>query len=76
MRAYNSAFSILNEFLNHSSEIRCLCLMKLPTEIIQNLPYFMSKKTYVVFFLFSFRATLYFYLMNALVYVDIDQGIF
>ena len=27
------------------------------------------------FFRFSFRATLYFYLMNALVYVDIDQGI-
>ena len=35
----------------------------------------MYKKTYVVFFRFSFRATLYFYLMNALVYVDIDQGI-
>ena len=27
------------------------------------------------FFRFSFHATLYFYLMNALVYVDIDQGI-
>ena len=27
------------------------------------------------FFRFSFRATLYFYLMNALVYVDIAQGI-
>ena len=27
------------------------------------------------FFRFSLRATLYFYLMNALVYVDIDQGI-
>ena len=27
------------------------------------------------FFRFSFRATLYFYLMNALVYVNIDQGI-
>ena len=27
------------------------------------------------FFRFSFRATLYFYLMNALIYVDIDQGI-
>ena len=26
-------------------------------------------------FCFSFRATLYFYLMNALVFVDIDQGI-
>ena len=27
------------------------------------------------FFRFSFRANLYFYLMNALVYVDIDQSI-
>ena len=43
--------------------------------MLQNLPYFMYKKIYVVFFRFLFRATLYFYLMNALVYVDIDQGI-
>ena len=46
--------------------------MKLPSETLQNLPYFMYKKTHVVFFRFSFRATLYFYIMNALVYVDID----
>ena len=32
-------------------------------------------KTQSCFFSFSFRATLYFYVMNALVYVDIDQGI-
>ena len=24
----------------HSSEIRCLCMMKLPSEMVQNLPYF------------------------------------
>ena len=45
------------------------------SETLQTLPYFMFKKTHVVFFHFSFRATLGFYLMNALVYVDIDQGI-
>ena len=42
--------------------------MKLPSEILQNLPYFYHKKTHVVFFHFSFRATLYFYLINAIVY--------
>ena len=43
--------------------------------MLQDLPYFMYKKTHVVFFVFSFHATLGFYLMNTLVYVDIDQGI-
>ena len=43
--------------------------MKCSSETLQNLLYF------VVFFRFSFHATLYFYLMNALVYVGIDQGI-
>ena len=38
----------------HSSEIRGLCLMKWPSETIQNLPYFMHKKTHVVFFVFHF----------------------
>ena len=43
--------------------------------MLENLLYFMYKKTHVVFFCISFRAILYFYLVNALVYVDIDQGI-
>ena len=43
--------------------------------MLQSLLYFMYQKTCVVFFCFSFRATLYFYLINALVYVDIDQDI-
>ena len=43
--------------------------------MLQNLPYFMYMKTQSCFFHVSFRATLYFSLMNALVYVDIDQGI-
>ena len=38
----------------HSSEIGGLCLMKWPSEILQNLPYFMYKNTHVVFFVFQF----------------------
>ena len=49
--------------------------MKCSSETLQNLLYFMYQKAHVVFFCFSFHATLYFYLMNALVYVEIDQGI-
>ena len=36
---------------------------------------FMEKENPCSFFRFSFRATFIFPLMNALVYVDIDQGI-
>ena len=60
-------------FTIHSSEIRGLRSTKCSSETLQNLLYFMYKKTHVVFFRFSFRATLYFYLMNALVYVKIQQ---
>ena len=55
--------------LLHSSEIRGLCSTKSSSETLQNLLYFMYKKTHVVFSFFIF-----FYLMNALVYVDIDFG--
>ena len=63
-------FSILNSDI-HSSEGRGLR----STFQLQNLLYLMYKKTHVCssFFHFSFRATLY--LMNVLVYLDIDQGI-
>ena len=44
----------------HSSEIRGLRSKKCSSETLQNLPYFMYKKTHVVFFHFSFRATLLF----------------
>ena len=60
----------LNNITSHSSEIRGLRSTKCSSETLQNLLYFMHKKTHVVFFRFSFRATLYFYLINALVYVD------
>ena len=67
--------SILYCLQLHSSEIRGLCLMKCPSEMLQNLPYFIYTKTQSWFFHFSFCATLIFSLMNALVYVDINQAI-
>ena len=53
----------------HSSEIRSFCLIKWPCEMFQNLTYFIYTKTQRCFFHFSFCATLFFSLMNALVYV-------
>ena len=55
----------------HSSEIRGLCSTKCSSEMLQNLLYFMYKKLEnpCRFFRFSLRATLYFYLMNALVFL-------
>ena len=62
-------------YYQHSSEIRGLCSTKCSSEMLQNLLYFMYKKTNVVFLVFHF-VQLYFSLMNALVYVDIAyQGI-
>ena len=55
-----------------SSEIGGLCLMKWPSKILQNLPCFYHRQTHVYFFI---SCTLFFPLMNAMVYVDIDQGI-
>ena len=43
--------------------------MKCSSEMLQNFPYFWNTKTHVDFFHFPFRATLFFPLMNALVYV-------
>ena len=44
--------------------------------MLQNLPYFMYKKTQVVFCLFLISSIIIlFYLINAQVYVDIDLGI-
>ena len=54
----------------HSSEIRSLRSTLCSSKTLRNLLCFMYKKTHVVF---SFRATLFSPLMNALVYVD--QGI-
>ena len=44
----------------HSSEIRGLCSTKCSSKTLQNLLYFMYDKAHVVFFPFSFRATLLF----------------
>ena len=45
------------------------------SKMLQYLPYFWNTKTHIVFFVFSFCAALFSPLMNALVYVKIDQGI-
>ena len=75
---YNYEFNLLYVLLHtssvHSSEIRSLCLMKWPSEMLQNLPHFWNMKIHVIFFVFHFML-LFFTLMNALIYVDIDQGI-
>ena len=55
----------------HSSEIRGLCFMKCSSQMLQNLPYFWSMKTHIVFFVFHFMLLYFFPLMNALVYVDL-----
>ena len=58
----------------HSSQFQSLCSTKSSSEMLQNLPYFiyLYENPLSCFFRFSFRATLYFYLMNSLVYVNID----
>ena len=71
----NVQISFSSHIMNHSSEIRGLCLMKSSSEMLQYLPYFIYTKNQSCFFHFSFCATLVFPLMNALVYVDIDLGI-
>ena len=48
----------------HSSEIRGLCLMKWPSEMLQNLAYFWNVKTHFSFFIYCYFI---FFLINALV---------
>ena len=70
---FNESKPLKNQkiILHHSLEIRSFyCFL-----MLQNLPYFLYTKTQSYFFRFSFLPTLFFPLMNALVYVDIDQGI-
>ena len=52
--------SSVHRFVCHTSEIRGLRSMKCSCETLQNLLYFMYKKTHVVFFLFHF-VQLYFF---------------
>ena len=61
--------------VEHSSEVRGLCLTKCPSEMLQNMPYFIYTKTQSCVFHFLFCATLFFPLISAIVYVDIDWGI-
>ena len=64
--------------IRHSSEIRGLRSMKCSSETLQNLLYFMYKKTHVGSFLFVFHfVQLYIFTLTITwVYVDIDQGIY
>ena len=59
---------------NHSSEKRGLRSTFFSGETLQNLLYFWKKKTHVVFSFFIV-SNFKFYLMNALVYINIDRGI-
>ena len=49
--------------------------MKCSSEMLQNLPYFWNTETRIVFFGFHFGLIYFFFQMNALVYIDIDQNI-
>ena len=51
----------------HSSEIRGLCMMKWPCEMLQNLPYFWKMKTQIFFHLKQFWIC---NIMDALIYVN------
>lgn len=59
----------------HTSKINVLCSSLNSEEMLQNFLCLYKKKSQVVFFCFSLQATFIFPIMNALVYVDIDQGI-
>ena len=63
----------LTVFYMHTSQFQTLGSTKSSSKMFHIL--YTYKKTQSCFFRFSFRATLCFYLMNALVYVDIEQGI-
>ena len=65
----------LNPSRSHRTERRGLCLMKSSSKMLQYLPYFIYTKTQSWFFHLSFCAALFFPLMNAKVYVEMDQAI-
>ena len=54
-RHITATFNIACWLATHSSEIRGLCLMKWPSEMLQNLPYFWNTKSHIVFFVFHFE---------------------
>ena len=60
VRFEHSVFCKNTQILIQCSEIRGLCLMKWPSEKLQNFPYFWNKKTNVVFFVFHFLLLYYF----------------
>ena len=74
-KAEHNLFIFLLYIVQHSSEIKGLCLMKCSSETFQNLPYFWNKKTQTVFFSFFILSNFGFVTVDALIYVDIDQDI-
>ena len=68
----SSAIFILPSW--YTSEIRGLCLMICSSETLQNLPYFWNTKTHADFLFFN-SCCFILSQINALVYVNIDQGI-
>ena len=62
-------------YADHTSKINVLRSSLNSEEMLQNFLYLYKKKTQVVFLCFSFWANFIFLFMNALVYVNIDQGI-
>ena len=57
----NLILCIFNQLSTHSSEIRCLYLMKCSSEMLQNLPYFWNTKTHIQFFFIFHFVLLYFF---------------
>ena len=68
-------YTILKQYTHYSLEERGLLSTFCSGEMLRILPYFMYKKTPAVFCLFFISCNFQFYLMNSMVYVDIDQGI-
>ena len=60
-----------SNLLYHSTEMKCLCLMKCSSNMLQNLPYSQNKKNPFVFFCFSFHFMLYFIFPYLMPYVEI-----
>ena len=68
-------FHHLYIYTTYTSKIKDLCSNLNSKEMLQNFLYLYKKKIQVVFFSFFILSNFHFYLINALVYVNIDQGI-
>ena len=69
------SLNFVHRYTQHTSKINVLCSSLNSKETLQNFLHLHKKKNSRSFFRFSFWANFIFPFMNALVYVDIDQGI-